>query len=576
MMDAADAAAEKLIELQQAQKQLDEDVSVRLLRVEGYTQQADLLALKINQERELADAMEEGLDVTKLLQVQTLEYADAVAKATEAVSEAAQSMIELQKKALLDSISTTTSILSALKGLLATGALSSPGDVYRQAQASFAQADMGNVVERGNALLAASKNAAATSEQYRADYATVVGTMARFAEVAPTISFVEQQIELLKEISKAVSEGNNDVVQALGVTFNAAQIDMGTANNSLSAAFSAIQNTLNYPIYEGTAKSNIILAINGLQAALNNNDQPITGSAADSVKNSMNILQLAFNGTISADTARTAIISSYNTVQGALNGSISGTAAATAIATQSAVVQRALNGSISGTQATDMINQQASVVQSALDGAITGSTAERIIKEQYDSVTGTLSGGMDGALTLVSTSLNSFFNAIVTAANTASAALLEATTTIPGTTNPVSIYQVIATGTGSDPLNPERLIKYYTWQNTLSGEIRALPVNEIPSFAVGSPYISSDMTANIHQGEMIIDRQSADIMRRYGIKATGAADNKEVAEETRAMRNELNLLRAELRAVVRNTAETTKQLTRWDGDGMPETRSVAA
>jgi hypothetical protein len=84
------------------------------------------------------------------------------------------------------------------------------------------------------------------------------------------------------------------------------------------------------------------------------------------------------------------------------------------------------------------------------------------------------------------------------------------------------------------------------------------------------------MTANIHQGEIIIDPQSSAIIRRYGIKATGAADNKEVAEETRAMRNELNLLRAELRAVVRNTAETTKQLTRWDGDGMPETRSVAA
>jgi len=50
-------------------------------------------------------------------------------------------------------------------------------------------------------------------------------------------------------------------------------------------------------------------------------------------------------------------------------------------------------------------------------------------------------------------------------------------------------------------------------------------------FAIGTPYVPYDQLANIHQGEIIIDRQSSDVLRKYGIPATGSADNKETLAE---------------------------------------------
>jgi len=45
----------------------------------------------------------------------------------------------------------------------------------------------------------------------------------------------------------------------------------------------------------------------------------------------------------------------------------------------------------------------------------------------------------------------------------------------------------------------------------LRAQLRALGAT--PSYAVGSPFIGSDQMANIHYGEMIIDRRSADVLR---------------------------------------------------------------
>lgn len=71
-----------------------------------------------------------------------------------------------------------------------------------------------------------------------------------------------------------------------------------------------------------------------------------------------------------------------------------------------------------------------------------------------------------------------------------------------------------------------------------------------PSFAVGSAYIPRDMTANIHQGEMILDRQFAASLRRYGIPVAGA-DNREVVAEIKALRKEVAELKGHAAANVR-------------------------
>jgi len=41
------------------------------------------------------------------------------------------------------------------------------------------------------------------------------------------------------------------------------------------------------------------------------------------------------------------------------------------------------------------------------------------------------------------------------------------------------------------------------------------------SFDTGTPFVSHDQTANIHRGEIIIDPQSSDVLRKYGISISG-------------------------------------------------------
>jgi len=59
------------------------------------------------------------------------------------------------------------------------------------------------------------------------------------------------------------------------------------------------------------------------------------------------------------------------------------------------------------------------------------------------------------------------------------------------------------------------------------------------SFDTGSPYIPYDMTAQIHQGEIIMDRASSDVLRKYGIPTSGSADNKELIAEIKELRKEV-------------------------------------
>lgn len=61
----------------------------------------------------------------------------------------------------------------------------------------------------------------------------------------------------------------------------------------------------------------------------------------------------------------------------------------------------------------------------------------------------------------------------------------------------------------------------------------------LPAFATGSPYIPYDMPANVHQGEIIMDRASSDVLRKYGITVSGSADNKETIAELKEANRQL-------------------------------------
>ncbi|MDH5612225.1 MAG: hypothetical protein OEY66_07195 [Gammaproteobacteria bacterium] len=77
-----------------------------------------------------------------------------------------------------------------------------------------------------------------------------------------------------------------------------------------------------------------------------------------------------------------------------------------------------------------------------------------------------------------------------------------------------------------DAIDTSRIHTVATLQDIrelLGGEKRTLS-----SFDVGTSYVPNDMTANIHQGEVIIDPQSSDILRRYGIQVSGGGDSRMV------------------------------------------------
>jgi len=89
---------------------------------------------------------------------------------------------------------------------------------------------------------------------------------------------------------------------------------------------------------------------------------------------------------------------------------------------------------------------------------------------------------------------------------------------------------------------------YYMWSWLKNGTKRwselGLPASGIewsgiPGFASGTSYVPYDMMANIHQGEIIMDRGSSDTLRKYGIPMYGSADNKELVAEIKELRKEV-------------------------------------
>jgi hypothetical protein len=91
----------------------------------------------------------------------------------------------------------------------------------------------------------------------------------------------------------------------------------------------------------------------------------------------------------------------------------------------------------------------------------------------------------------------------------------------------------------------------------------------MPSFAVGSNELPSDMTARVHKGERIIPAaDNRELMRR--LSSPDAANDALVAE--------IRQLRAELKAahlaIAKNTSKTAKILDMWDGNGQPPERDA--
>jgi hypothetical protein len=112
---------------------------------------------------------------------------------------------------------------------------------------------------------------------------------------------------------------------------------------------------------------------------------------------------------------------------------------------------------------------------------------------------------------------------------------------------------------------------YFQWLDIANGTTKWSSLG-LPAFATGSSYVPNDMTANIHQGEMIWDRQFSDGMRKYGIPTNGAADNRGsdsaivtlLTEQNRLLKTQLGIQQATYQETskssnsLRDVANTTK------------------
>ncbi len=115
---------------------------------------------------------------------------------------------------------------------------------------------------------------------------------------------------------------------------------------------------------------------------------------------------------------------------------------------------------------------------------------------------------------------------------------------------------------------------YAYWQNQLDSgtslsQIKAAFFNAaqingeetINQFATGTPFVSHDQIAGIHQGEMIIDRQSSDALRKYGINV-GTSNNNALLAELKALRGEVVTLRTDVASLRTDVASLRSERAR--------------
>jgi hypothetical protein len=89
-------------------------------------------------------------------------------------------------------------------------------------------------------------------------------------------------------------------------------------------------------------------------------------------------------------------------------------------------------------------------------------------------------------------------------------------------------------------------------------------VSSLPSYDVGTAFVPADGPAMIHQGERILTRSENSAM--VGAVQANAAAIARLEQK----------IEAGLYAVATNTGETARRIRKWDGDGMPETRTIPA
>ncbi|OGU13877.1 MAG: hypothetical protein A2076_13195 [Geobacteraceae bacterium GWC2_53_11] len=477
------------------------DLTTRLLAASGQDKLSSLYALQVKQEKELADARKNGMDTAMLVQVQQLEMANAMKTASETISEATQKIIATAKTALTDAVSLNTTILGTMRELLSgASAQLSPEAAYQQAKSQFATADASNVSDRVTAFMTASQAYNGSGQSYQTDRLAALDKLSQFAETAPTLSNVERQIQLLGEIKSAVESGDAALISATQITYNAAQIDMGTARNALTIALEGIQSALNTPITAGTASGAITGQISALQSSINTgimdgtaksvitaqisglqntfNSPVYDGTAKAAMAGQITALQNTINTTVMDGTTKTALLAQITAFSAATNTYVPDGTAKTAIQAEINALQTKLNTGVTGS-AKDAISNSIGALQLALNGTISAATAQASISGAYSTVQGALNGTISG--TVAANSLATQYSITQAALNgtISSAAATQALQTVYGT------VQSALNGTISSTTATQAIGTVYA---TVQGALNGTVSGSAAASAIGSTY----------------------------------------------------------------------------------------
>lgn len=443
---------------------------VREMQVSGLD--TSLFELRLSQEEEMRLALASGLDVQRLRILQDKEWAKAVENVTGVIKQSLTSVTDL-KQAALDIIQKKLEVL-ATKGSIESGSIGdlSPEDAYKKAvenfDTSYANKDYATISNNATALLSTSRAYNASSEAYQLDLKKVMGALQEMG--APTegdTSDTQTMISKLIDIKNALNGDNgNDLYSALG----SLQKVMEAYNDATRlASINANIETSNKAVAQFQTE---------LATA---KDQYVRGEITLAQYNTATDITASPSGAWDRYQTAKSDVDAYLATEGADPSKLN---------PLSVPNDRDTQLQLDSAIRTAAYKKQEEIV-----------AAKKLAWNSSDLTEYNKLIAISDGYYKIQNSTTDYMTQLVAgleAANYAKAA------------NDILIKNVY-------PLRDA----YYAELNIL---------NKMPQFATGTSSVPYDMVANIHQGEIIMDRQSSDVLRKYGIPTSGAADNKGVEE----------------------------------------------
>jgi phage-related minor tail protein len=187
------------------------------------------------------------------------------------------------------------------------------------------------------------------------------------------------------------------------------------------------------------------------------------------------------------------------------------------------------------------------------------------LQKQYTD--GISSGGNMGALELIPAEI-----AALQAATQSNISLAQSS--YEYTTGLASIASALASNT------PTSVAIDTNRNTTVFDAVSSATLSSLPSFDIGTDYVPYDMVANIHKGEMIVPAafNPSSLNPSIPLSNNSSDFNSDIVYELQSLRTEVKTLRenndSAQQAIAINTLQVSKLAKRWDGDGLPPTRTT--